>query len=358
MPPGGTAADFLGEEKFNAMLERFPSLRIAVAGDLFLDKWLEVDKSLDELSVETGLTAHQVVRKRCYAGVVGTILSNLSAMDIGTLYAVSFTGDDGEGYEIRRILNNLRVNTGHVTVSGKVMTPTYTKPLFFEKAGKGGGVESNRLDHKNVNPTPTEIEDAMIASLRSLAGKVDAIIASDQLTAEGYGALTPRVREALAQIAAENPGLPVYADSRAFISRFKNMIIKCNDREAALIVTGKKIPLEEKADLSLAADCLAELSKQNKRDVFVTCGERGILVKDQQAGSVLVPAIPVPPPIDIVGAGDACNAGIVSALCCGASPAEAAVMGNLAASITIKEIGTTGTASRAQLRESYRRIQK
>jgi sugar/nucleoside kinase (ribokinase family) len=41
--------------------------------------------------------------------------------------------------------------------------------------------------------------------------------------------------------------------------------------------------------------------------------------------------------------------GIVAALCCGASHVEAAQVGNLVASITIQQIGTTGTATRAQV---------
>ena len=33
-------------------------------GDLFLDRYLDIDPALDEPSVETGLTAYQVVRVR------------------------------------------------------------------------------------------------------------------------------------------------------------------------------------------------------------------------------------------------------------------------------------------------------
>ena len=54
-------------------------------------------------------------------------------------------------------------------------------------------------------------------------------------------------------------------------------------------------------------------------------------------------------PIDIVGAGDATMAGIFSALCAGATAPEAAQIGCLAAAVTIRQIGTTGTASREQI---------
>jgi sugar/nucleoside kinase (ribokinase family) len=44
----------------------------------------------------------------------------------------------------------------------------------------------------------------------------------------------------------------------------------------------------------------------------------------------------------------------VSALCCGATYTEAARLGTLVASITIQQIGTTGTATRTQVLERYK----
>ena len=54
---------------------------------------------------------------------------------------------------------------------------------------------------------------------------------------------------------------------------------------------------------------------------------------------------------------DSVMAGIVSALCSGAEPFEAARLGNLIASITIQQIGTTGTASPAQVRERFQQLE-
>ena len=68
----------------------------------------------------------------------------------------------------------------------------------------------------------------------------------------------------------------------------------------------------------------------------------------------VVPAVGVDGPIDTVGAGDAAMAGIAAALCAGATPAEAARVGTLAAGVTIRQLGTTGTASRAQIRDAFR----
>ncbi|HEY2911009.1 MAG TPA: PfkB family carbohydrate kinase, partial [Gemmataceae bacterium] len=58
----------------------------------------------------------------------------------------------------------------------------------------------------------------------------------------------------------------------------------------------------------------------------------------------------------IVGAGDATSAGIVCARASGASLAEAAAFGCLVASITIQQIGVTGTATPAQVRARWSEV--
>jgi sugar/nucleoside kinase (ribokinase family) len=103
---------------------------------------------------------------------------------------------------------------------------------------------------------------------------------------------------------------------------------------------------EENFDLACTA--AAGLYRRNGRPLFLTLGERGILVF-HAGGPTLVPAVPMTGPIDIVGAGDATMAGLMAGLCAGATPPEAAEIGCLASGVTIRQIGTTGTASREQI---------
>src|SRR5438270_5686228 len=81
---------------------RYSGLRVAVVGDFCLDRYLEIDPSRHETSIETGLPVHNVVRVRAQPGGAGTILNNLVALGVGRIVAVGFCGDDGEGFELRR----------------------------------------------------------------------------------------------------------------------------------------------------------------------------------------------------------------------------------------------------------------
>ena len=54
--------------RFRAILDAFPRLRIAVVGDFCLDRYLEIDPARTEVSIETGLSVHNVVRVRSQPG--------------------------------------------------------------------------------------------------------------------------------------------------------------------------------------------------------------------------------------------------------------------------------------------------
>src|SRR5260370_17253899 len=93
------------------ILDQIPRLTIGVLGDLFLDRYLDIDATLTEPSLETGLDAYQVARVRSYPGAAGTVINNLAALGVGKIYAISFLVDDGEGYELRGALSDLALAT-------------------------------------------------------------------------------------------------------------------------------------------------------------------------------------------------------------------------------------------------------
>lgn len=66
-----------------------------------------------------------------------------------------------------------------------------------------------------------------------------------------------------------------------------------------------------------------------------------------------MPTLPAAGPIDPVGAGDSAIAGLVAALAAGAALPEAALIGNLVASVTVQQIGTTGTAAPRQVLQQF-----
>jgi bifunctional ADP-heptose synthase (sugar kinase/adenylyltransferase) len=67
-----------------------------------------------------------------------------------------------------------------------------------------------------------------------------------------------------------------------------------------------------------------------------------------------IPGIGVSGDLDTTGAGDAVLAGIAACLASGQDPVTAAVVGNLAASVTVRKRCQTGTVTAAELIEAAR----
>jgi rfaE bifunctional protein kinase chain/domain len=341
----------MNQARLDELLDRFPHLHVLVVGDFFLDKYLIIDRQFSEVSLETGLEAYQVVDIRHSPGAAGTVTSNLRALGV-KVTALGVIGDDGQGYELRRGLMERGVDIEPLIWRADRFTPTYTKPMVREKDGREHEIQ--RLDIKNRCPMPAEVEDLVIGQLRALVPRVGGVIVADQVPEANYGVITDRVRAEIGELALRYPEVVFAADSRVRIGLFQHIIVKPNAREATLAVRPDWAgEVSNEPDLGLARESGAELFRRNCKPVFLTVGAQGILLFTE-AGCEHIPAVPVSGEIDIVGAGDSVMAGIASALCSGAEPGEAALLGNLVASITIQQIGTTGTATPAQVREQFR----
>ena len=316
------------------LLDHFPGVTVLIVGDFFLDKYLDIDPQLNEPSLETGLEAYQVINVRRYPGAAGTVVNNLHALDVNVI-ALGVVGEDGEGDDLRRGLDLIGVDSdGLIRAPGR-FTPTYLKPML--RQGNTPARELNRFDTKNRTPLPVEIETELISRLRGLFRRLLGIVIVDQVSEPNCGVITDRVRLALSELARANSAAIVLADSRERIGEFRGVMLKPNFHEA-----------KRATGLSELAAAGRELRRRTQRPVIVTHGDRGMYLFELE-GELHIPAIPVAGPIDVVGAGDSAMAGLVAALCAGGTLAEAALVGNLAASLTIQQLGVTGTATRAQI---------
>ena len=329
--------------RFQQITGRYPQLKVALIGDFCLDRYLEIDPGRRETSLETGLPVHNVVGVRAQPGAAGTILNNLVALGLGTIYPVGFCGEDGEGYELGRALAALRgVNTSFFIQTSERRTFTYCKPLVREPGRPPR--ELNRLDSKNWTPTPPGLEARLIQSLRQLAVQVDAIILMDQVDAAGTGVVTARLLEAVGELSRVRPELLILADSRRTLRGFPPVCFKMNAVElAALVDAPPPLAFDEVQRQAV------RLARELGRMVFITLAERGMLGASPEGAAEHLSALPLRGEIDIVGAGDAVTANLTAALAGGANLREALTLANAAASIVIHQLGTTGTAGVAQL---------
>jgi len=222
------------------------------------------------------------------------------------------------------------------------MTPTYLKP----RNGSDGRLEAEheRYDTKNRLPTSEHMQAKIIESLDELLPRLDAVVVLDQVEEPECGVVTAQVRAALEERAGRYANVVFWADSRRRINEFRGVIIKPNQFEAMGI---DNPPPGQEVDIHELCRTVEGLRTTTGADIFATRGTEGMLVCDGQI--TLVSTVRVDGPTDPTGAGDSATAGAVLALAAGAAAPEAALLGNLVASITVQQLATTGTASPGQV---------
>ena len=328
------------------VLENVTSRSITVFGDYCLDKYMYIDPARDETSVETGLTAYQVDRTILYPGAGGTITNNLRSLG-AQVQCVGLLGNDGEGYDLLQCLNRIGADTELMVQSDSIPTNTYMKPM--RKSGENTYTEMNRLDRRSFSETPKALEDRLLENLKQALERSQGIIIIEQYGQRNFAAVTDRIRDELAELAVRYPEKFFLADSRGFAEWYRNVMIKCNQLELPGAEQGENV--ETEASILRRAERL--LAANNARAVVVTVGAEGAFVLERGT-MTRIPAFPVEGLLDIVGAGDATNAGTMLGLTLGLSLPEAVLLGGCVSSITIQQIGVTGTATIEQVKQRLR----
>src|SRR5579863_1771816 len=311
------------------ILEAFPRYSALVVGDICLDRWCIYDPATAEPSRETGLPRIGVVSTEVAPGGGGNVANNLAALGVGRAAVLGVLGDDGSAHELTRSLNARGISTDLLVRSDKAPTFTYTKLVNASTHVE----DLPRVDFINTRPLPDAVEQEVIEYLREFAVSFDIIFVSDQADTRRGGVVTPAVRALLEEIAQADAKKIIWVDSRIRVERFRYMILKPNESEAAAASIG----------LFGETDYQRLRAHGNSKLLFVTKGADGAVVVEA-GGEALVPAFPVGEPVDVSGAGDSFSAGAAVALAITGSATEAARFGNLVASVTVSKRGT-GVAS-------------
>ena len=333
----------INEETVRGILEKIRGITVCTVGDVCLDLYLYADMKLSLLSRETPHHPLPIVKETATPGGGGNVMNNIRALGVNRLLPVSLIGDDWRGFLLTQYLEENGFDTSRILKSSRYLTTCFCKPM---RMGISDVVyEDPRLDFENRSPMTEEDEDRVLAAFDEAAEQADILAVSDQVRC---GVITPRIRERILEWAKKKP---VVMDSRENSCLFPGVIAKPNEVEAAFAIgrdiRGLDLSTEELAEIGAA------LREKIQSPVIVTIGERGALWCDAD-GVTLAPTRKAAPPVDIVGAGDT----FLSAFCCayaaGASGPEATAFANLASGVTVKKIGTTGTASPEEILERFR----
>ena len=330
----------LNKEDIKSITTKIKNKKIGVIGDGCLDVYWKANMRLSKLSRETPHYPLPIVEEKFLLGAASNVVNNLFTLgcDIEFLTVI---GDDWRGREFLHLIDERNLDNSYIILDNSRITPTYCKPM---RCGISDVIyEDPRLDFENRTPISSELEDKIINNLIDMSKNIEILIVSDQFH---YGIITEKVINTLFQL-KEN-GIEIIVDSRENITKYEGLFIKPNEVEVFELL---EIPHPTR---SLSIDdymnYASQLREINKHDMMITLGKLGaILIEEKEITHI--PTFEVEGEIDIVGCGDAFISGFSVGLLAGFSEKKSIELANLVAGITIKKIGTTGSASISELLE-------
>ncbi|MEP0870153.1 D-glycero-beta-D-manno-heptose-7-phosphate kinase [Trichocoleus desertorum AS-A10] len=307
-------------------LEQFSQAKVLVVGDLTLDEFLT--GQVERISREAPVLIIRHENTRQVPGGGANAVYNFAQLG-AQVKAVGLIGKDEQGQVIREIFASAGIDTQGVLVDAQ--RPTVTKTRISGHARQSVTQQIVRVDRKSDEPPDLELQLQLAQYIQQHQDTVDAVVCSDY----GDGTLTQLVAAA----ALQHPCTIV--DAQKELNRYRGALLFTPNLPEAEQAVGYAIATPQ--DLSRAGRDLLDLTEA--QNILITRGEAGMTLFEQSGGESHIPAFNRTDVFDVTGAGDTVVAALTLGLTAGASVWEAAVLGNLAASIVVRQFGTATTTT-------------
>jgi len=313
-------------------LDRFPSLRVAVVGDVMLDCYMSGDVS--RISPEAPVPVMRVTAERQVPGGAANVAANLAALGI----AVELVGLAGQDAARDDLVDALRLS-GNVQCAGVLGVAGRRTTRKLRIIGQHQQIV--RVDHEDPVPCEAEVEERFLAAALAAVDGTDLTVVSDY----GKGVCSDRVLRVLLDHAAAQ-GKPVVLDpKRLDLAAYRGAsVITPNRKELA---DATKLPVETDEEAEAAARAAQAACGA---DILLTRSEKGMSFFPIDGPPLHLPTV-AQDVFDVSGAGDTVVAVLAAAMAAGVPFAEGMRMANHAAGIVVSKLGTA-SVTRDELRSA------
>ena len=316
------------------IVRRFGDRRILVAGDAIADQFLYGNISRVSREAPVFILRHE--QTTTVPGGAANCAMNLASLG-ARVSLVAVVGRDEPGDELRRKLETAGVDVKGVIVSDQIKTTTKVRILAGQSHSNRQQVI--RIDYEGNPIGDGELRESIINGLVQRSAEADALVISDY----NYGVVNDRV----VSLIRESTSKPILIDSRFRLSEFTGFTAATPNEDEVEHLIGHAI--DSTADLELAATKLKEQLKH--KALLVTRGARGMMLLEDNAAPVHIPAVGSQQSVDVTGAGDTVIATFALAVASDASFADAARLANYAGGLVVMKRGTASVTA-AELEHS------
>ena len=315
------------------LTEKITHLRIAVIGDVMLDRYAYGE--VRRISPEAPVPVTRVKRLTSVLGGAGNVAANLAGLGV-QVYVAGMTGEDDHRRVLEKKLRELGVDYSGLIASPKRSTITKMRII-------GARQQMLRLDFEEPGDLLPDEEQALLQWLRKhLDEGLDGIVLSDY----AKGTCSDRFCQ-MVITQARAAHVPVLVDPKGSDwAKYRGCDLITPNVKEMCEAAGKVVPNVTPA--------LVELAQQARetfdiRYVVVTRSEKGVTLVGKD--DVITKAATAQEVFDVSGAGDTVASVLLAAISGKLSLADALELSNKAAGIVVSKVGTYPVHKEELLRE-------
>jgi rfaE bifunctional protein kinase chain/domain len=310
----------INEKRVEEILENIRGKRIAIIGDLMLDRYIW--GTVTRTSPEAPVPVVDMDSEQARLGGAANVAKNIQSLG-GEPILVGVIGDDNSG----KILNGLLKDSGFPT-DGVVTDPS--RPTTVKTRIIAHGQHVVRIDRESRKDISAEIQLRVMTVLRQQMDSIDGIIIEDY----NKGVVVKDLIAGIIELARSQKKIIAVDPKYHNFFEYKNVTIFKPNRKEAEEALGTKLNTEEE----VIAGGKEIRRRLNAEHLLITRGEHGMSLFDS-GGSIYHSPTKARNVADVSGAGDTVIATLTLAMAGGASIREAAALANYAGGIVCGYVG-------------------
>lgn len=320
----------IDKEKLVSYIKKLAEPKILVVGDLAMDEMVYGDA--ERISREAPVLILQHTKTKPILGGASNAAHNVATLNNGKIFVIGVFGEDYQAEQLFDTFKQAGIDTRYVIQDKNRKTITKTRIL--------GSITTSitqqivRIDRQTNEPLSEETESKVITNIERAIPDCDLVILSNY----HIGTLTQNVIKRTIELAKQY-GKKVIVDAQRDLFSYKgitSMTPNLPDTQKSVGFAIDSIETLQKAGDKLLAETDAEA-------ILITCGADGMFVAEPDKKYTKIPVFNKSEVFDVTGAGDTVTAVYSLALAAGADPVYAALIGNVAASIVVRQWGCATT---------------
>lgn len=313
----------ISPDKLKSIFKKSKGKRIAIIGDVMLDKYVYGDVS--RISPEAPVQVVDISSTEYKLGGAANVANNIKTLDAEPVL-IGIIGNDRDGEIFLDTMKRQMLTTDGIISDNERPTTSKTRVIAHSQ-------HILRIDSEVKNPIRSKSKKKLTAYFRANISKFESVILQDY----NKGVLSKELITEIISICKKNNKQVLVDPKFDNFFEYKNVTVFKPNRKEIQDVMGVRIN-GNKESVSTGRELIDRIHCEY---LILTRGEKGMMLFDKEKGKTVVLNVPTKARkvADVSGAGDTVISTVAVTLSGGADIIEAVTLANQAAGIVCEEIG-------------------